>query len=148
MPDVLPGTPASGSCCSDAVIGMECYSGHRVVIDVPADWAEVKIAWADLKGPAFGLGNTLAFNPNRIRDIDFSFNHDAKSTTTTTKFDFWVDGMRFLTMAEMSNLMPGGSGGAAAGGSGGAAAGGGGSGGGTGGASGGTGGASGGTGGI
>lgn len=125
MPDVLPGP---GSCCDDKVPGKECYSGHRVVIDVPADWQEVKIAWTDFTGPTFGLGSTIAFDPSRIRDIDFSFNHDAMSTTATTSFDFWVDGVRFLTKAEMGNVGSG-SGGAAAGGSAGASSGGGGTGG-------------------
>jgi hypothetical protein len=129
MPDVLPGP---GSCCDDKILGMECYSGHRVVIDVPADWTEVKIAWSDFKGPTFGLGSTIMLNPNRIRDVDFSFNHDAASAATSSSFDFWVDGMRFLKKDEMGNIVPGGGGGSAAtggGGSGGAATGGGGSGG-------------------
>jgi hypothetical protein len=126
MPDVLPG---AGSCCKDTVVGSECYSGHRTVIDVPADWAEVKIAWSDFMGPAWGLGSTLAFNPNRIRDINFSFNHDAMGMTATS-FDVWIDGVRFMTKAEMSNI-GGGTGGTSAGGSaaGGTAAGGGGAGG-------------------
>ncbi|HXK19873.1 MAG TPA: hypothetical protein VNG33_18815, partial [Polyangiaceae bacterium] len=85
MPDVLPG---AGSCCDDKVAGKECYSGHRVVIDVPADWQEVRIAWTDFKGPSYGLGSTITFDPSRIRDVDFSFNHDSMSATTTTSFDF------------------------------------------------------------
>jgi hypothetical protein len=129
MPDVLPGP---GSCCNDKAVGMECYSGHRVTIDVPAEWTEVKIAWSDFKGPGYGLGMTLTFNPNRIRDINFSFNHDAMTPAVTSSLDIWVDSLRFLKKDEMGNLMPGGgggTGGAPAGGSGGAAAGGGGTGG-------------------
>jgi len=101
MPDVVPGV---GSCCDDKVIGKECYSGHRVVIDVPTDWQEVRIAWSDLKPASFGLGSTIMFDPNRLRAIEFSFNHDAASTTTTTSFDFTVDGLRFITKTEMSNV--------------------------------------------
>src|SRR5882724_5824231 len=108
MPDVLPGP---GSCCDDKVIGKECYSGHRIVIDVPADWTEVRIAWADFKGPSYGLGQTLMFNPNRIRDINFSFNHDAMAPTTTSTFDVWVDSLRFLKKDEMGNVGSGTTGG-------------------------------------
>jgi len=129
MPDVLPGP---GSCCSDTVKGSECYSAHRVTIDVPAEWTEVKIAWADFKGPAWGLGATLAFNANRVRDINFSFNHDAMlGPVAGTDFDVWIDGLRFLSKDEMGNVTGGGSGGSNAGGTGGSGAG-------TGGASGGT----------
>jgi hypothetical protein len=119
MPDVLPGL---GTCCDDKVLGSECYSGHRTVIDVPADWAEVKIAWSDFKGPAWGLGSTLPFNANRVRDINFSFNHDTMGTTAIA-FDVWVDGLRFLSKDEMSNVT-GGSGGSSAGGSAGSSSGG------------------------
>jgi hypothetical protein len=101
MPDVLPGP---GSCCADTVVGSECYSAHRVVIDVPADWQEVKIVWDDFKSPAWGLGSTLAFNPNRIRDINFSFNHDTAAIDMPLSFDVWVDGLRFLSLDEMGNL--------------------------------------------
>jgi hypothetical protein len=113
MPDVLPGP---GTCCSDAMPGngLECYSGHRAAINVTADWSEVRIAWADFKGPSYGLGSTLTFNPNRIRDINFSFNHDAAGAAID--FDVWVDGLRFLSKTETSNI-GGGSGGSSSGGS-------------------------------
>jgi len=116
MPDVLPGP---GTCCSDAMPGngLECYSGHRTPINVTADWSEVRIAWADFKGPAYGLGSTLMFNPNRIRDINFSFNHDA--TGAAISFDVWVDGLRFMSKTEMSNVTSGGTGGSSSGGTGG-----------------------------
>lgn len=111
MPDVLPG---AGSCCNDKVVGSECYSGHRTVISLTADWSEVKIPWTDFKGPAWGLGATTDFNPNRIRDINFSFNHDAMGTTASS-FDVWVDGIRFMSKDEMGNA-GGGNGGTSAGG--------------------------------
>ena len=129
MPDVLPGTPATGSCCDDKVKGSECYSAHRAVVGVSAEWAEVKIAWADFKPASYGLGSTLPFNANRLRDITLSFNHDSAATTGDgTSFDVYVDGMRFLTKDEMGNVGMTGSagsssGGSASGGSGGAAAG-------------------------
>jgi hypothetical protein len=138
MPDVLPGTPTTGSCCNDTDMdkGNDCYSAHRVTIDVPAEWTEVRIAWSDFKGPAWGLGATLAFNANRVRDINFSFNHDAMlGPVAGTDFDVWIDGVRFLSKDEMGNVTGGGMGGSSAGGTGGSSAG-------TGGASGGTGGAS------
>jgi len=132
---VLPGTAATGSCCDDKVVGSECYSAHRAVVGVSAEWAEVKIAWADFKPASYGLGSTLPFNANRLRDITLSFNHDSAVTTGDgTSFDVWVDGMRFMTKEEMGNVPVGGgsggssstagtsSGGAAAG-TGGAAAG-------------------------
>ncbi len=122
MPDVLPGP---GSCCSDAMPGdgNECYSGHRVVIGITAEWQEVKIPWAEFKAPAFGKGHTTDFNPNRIRDVDFSFNHDAAMKDDGSSFDFWVDGMRFMSKDEMGNVTPVGSGGSggSGGGSGGSA---------------------------
>jgi hypothetical protein len=133
MPDVLPG---AGSCCDDKVKGSECYSAHRAVVGISAEWSEVKIAWADFKPATYGLGSTLPFNANRLRDITLSFNHDSAVTTGDgTSFDVWVDGMRFLTKDEMGNVSTGGgtagssSGGSAStagsssGGSGGAAAG-------------------------
>jgi hypothetical protein len=121
MPDVLPGT---GSCCSDAVVGYECYSGHRALISITAAWQEVKLVWADFKGPAYGLGNMLTFNPNRIRDINFSFNTD-KTAKEPASFDVWVDGLRFLSKDEMSTVTGGGgTGGTASGGTGGTASGG------------------------
>jgi hypothetical protein len=114
MPDVLPGP---GSCCSDTVVGMECYSGHRTVIDVPADWTEVKIPWSAFMGPTWGLGSTLAFNANRVRDINFSFNHDtATMGAPPSSFDVWIDGIRFMKKDEMGNV-GGGTGGSSAGGS-------------------------------
>jgi hypothetical protein len=125
MPDVLPG---AGSCCDDKVLGSECYSAHRAVVGVSAEWTEVKIAWSDFKPATYGLGSTLTFNPNRLRDITLSFNHDAMVTAGDgTSFDVWVDGIRFLTKDEMGNVMTGGSagsssGGSAAGGTGGSAA--------------------------
>lgn len=127
MPDVLPG---AGSCCNDKVLGSECYSGHRVVIGITADWTEVKIPWSEFKGPAWGLGSTLAFNANRVRDINFSFNHDSAAMTGAgSAFDVWIDGVRFMSKDEVGNVMPlpsGGSssGGSSAGGSGGGSAGG------------------------
>lgn len=139
MPDVLPG---AGSCCDDKVVGSECYSAHRAVIGVSATWTEVKIAWSDFKPASYGLGSTLPFNANRLRDITLSFNHDSAATTGDgTSFDIWVDGMRFLTKDEMGNVSTG-SGGSSSGGTGGSSAGG------TGGSSAGTGGASAGTGGA
>ncbi len=123
MPDVLPG---AGSCCNDKVPGSECYSAHRAVIDVTTDWTQVKIAWSDFKPPTYGLGMTLTFDPNRLRDITLSFNHDAMVTTPPgTSFDVTVDDFKFLAKSEMGNVgsgTGGGSGGAAAG-TGGAAAG-------------------------
>ncbi len=107
MPDVLPG---AGSCCNDTVKGSECYSGHRTVISITAEWTEVKVPWSAFQGPAWGLGASIAFNPNRIRDINFSFNHDTMGTTPAS-FDVWVDGMRFLAMGEMGNVGGGGTGG-------------------------------------
>lgn len=122
MPDVLPG---AGSCCDDKTVGLECYSAHRAVIDVTSDWTEVKIAWSDFKPASYGLGSTLPFDPNRLRDITLSFNHDTSATATgETSFDVWVDGMRFLAAGEMGNVGSGtGSGGTSSGGSGGASAG-------------------------
>jgi uncharacterized membrane protein YgcG len=121
MPDVLPGP---GTCCDDKVLGSECYSGHRVVIGITADWTEVKIPWSEFKGPAWGLGSTLAFNANRVRDINFSFNHDTAVTTGAgSTFDVWVDGVRFMSKDEMGNVMPGG-GGSSTGGTGGSSSGG------------------------
>jgi hypothetical protein len=109
MPDVLPGP---GTCCNDKTPGSECYSGHRVVVGITADWTEVKIPWSEFKGPAWGLGSTLAFNPNRVRDINFSFNHDTMVTTGSgSTFDVWVDGVRFMSKDEMGNVIPGGGGG-------------------------------------
>jgi hypothetical protein len=102
MPDVMPGP---GSCCSDVLKGFECYSAHRVVIDVPADWQEVRITWADFKSPAWGVGSVTAFNPNRIRDINFAFNHDLSSKDASlTSFDVWIDSVRFLEKGETSNV--------------------------------------------
>jgi hypothetical protein len=119
MPDVLPGP---GSCCSDTVVGMECYSGHRTTIDVPAEWTEVKIAWSSFVGPAWGLGSTLAFNANRVRDINFSFNHDTMTMgAPATAFDVWIDGIRFMKKDEMGNV-GGGTGGSSSGGTGGSSA--------------------------
>jgi hypothetical protein len=153
MPDVLLGP---GSCCDDKVAGKECYSGHRVVIDITAEWQEVKIEWTSFKGPTWGLGSTLAFNPNRIRDINLSFNHDAAmASAPPATFDVWVDSVRFLAKGEKGNIGTGGgtggSGGGGAGGSGGTTGGTGGAGGttgGTGGGAGGSGGTAGGTGGA
>ena len=109
MPDVFPGP---GSCCADTVPGSECYSTHRVVIDVPAGWEEVKIAWADFKSPTWGLGSTIKFNPNRIRSITFSFNHDsAAQDMKPVSFDVWLDGLRFLDVDEESNVTGTGAGG-------------------------------------
>ncbi len=131
MPDVLPG---AGSCCNDKLPGSECYSAHRAVVDITADWTQVKIAWSDFKPPTYGLGMTLTFDPNRLRDITLSFNHDAMVTTPPgTSFDVYVDDFKFLAKGEMGNVGTGtgtggtgngtaGSGGAAAG-TGGAAAG-------------------------
>lgn len=113
MPDVLPG---AGSCCNDKVMGSECYSGHRTVISITADWTEVKIPWTDFQGPAWGLGSAIPFNPNRIRDINFSFNRDTMGTTPAS-FDVWVDGVRFMAMGEVGNN-GGGAGGSASGGGG------------------------------
>ena len=116
MPDVLPG---AGSCCNDKVPGSECYSAHRAVIDVTADWTEVKIAWSDFKPPTYGLGMTLTFDPNRLRDITLSFNHDAMVMTPPgTSFDVTVDDFKFLAKGEMGNVGSG-TGGTAAGGTGG-----------------------------
>ncbi len=122
MPDVLPG---AGTCCNDKVLGSECYSAHRAVVGISAEWTEVKIAWSDFKPATYGLGSTLALNPNRLRDITLSFNHDAMATTGDgTSFDVWVDGMRFLSTTEMGNVTGGNTGGSGnAGGSGGAASG-------------------------
>jgi hypothetical protein len=75
------------------------------VIDVPATWKEVKISWDDFKGPAWGLGATIPLNPNRIRDINFSFNHDsAAKDTNPISFDVWIDGLRFLAVDEPGNV--------------------------------------------
>ncbi len=121
MPDVLPG---AGSCCNDKVMGSECYSGHRTVISITADWSEVKIPWSEFKGPAWGLGSTIPFDPNRVRDINFSFNHDAMGTEAAS-FDVWVDGVRFMGKDEMGHVTGGGGSGntAGSGGTGGTSAG-------------------------
>ncbi len=117
MPDVLPG---AGSCCNDKLPGFECYSAHRAVIDVTADWTQVKIAWADFKPPSYGLGMTLMFDPNRLRDITLSFNHDSMVMTPPgTSFDVWVDDFKFLAKGEMGNVGSGTGGTSSAGGSGG-----------------------------
>jgi hypothetical protein len=117
MPDVLPG---AGSCCNDKVAGSECYSGHRAVVSVSADWQEVKIPWSAFTGPTWGLGSTTPFNPNRIRDITLSFNHDAMVMDDGASFDVWVDGMRFMAKDETGNVDgSGGSGGSGGTGSGG-----------------------------
>ncbi len=119
MPDVLPG---AGTCCSDAVAGAECYSAHRAVVTLTADWTEVKLPWSSFAGPTWGLGATLAFNPNRVRDITFSFNHDAMTMMPAdgATFDVWIDGLRFMSADEM-----GGTGGSSSGGTGGTSGGGG-----------------------
>lgn len=114
MPDVLPG---AGSCCNDKVAGSECYSGHRAIVSVSAEWTEVKIPWSDFMGPTWGLGATTPFDPNRIRDITFSFNHDAMKTDDGASFDVWIDGVRFLGKDE-SGSGGGGSGGSSSGGGG------------------------------
>jgi hypothetical protein len=101
MPDVLPG---AGSCCNDKVVGSECYSGHRTVISITADWSEVKIPWTAFQGPAWGLGSTIPFNPNRVRDVNFSFNHDTMAKDAGASFDVWVDGIRFMAKGEMGNV--------------------------------------------
>jgi hypothetical protein len=111
--------PGAGSCCKETTPptpGMECYATHRVVVDLPADWAEVKIAWSDLKAATYGLGQTTTFNPNRLRDIVFSFNHEGTMPADGAKFDVWVDGLRFLGKDEMGNV-GGGMGGSSSGGS-------------------------------
>jgi hypothetical protein len=101
MPDILPGP---GSCC-DSTPGNECYGAHQLVIDVPADWKEVKIAWADFKNPTWGLGQVLVFNPNRIRDIAFAFNHfSSGAEPDPISFDVWIDGLRFLASDELSSV--------------------------------------------
>jgi hypothetical protein len=100
MPDLVPGV---GSCCHDNVLGMECYSFHRRVIDIPADWQEIKVTWDDLLNAPFGLGSTFDFNPNRIRHIGFYFNHDTVDPNATS-FDVWVDGLRFLGKDEQGNV--------------------------------------------
>ena len=123
MPDVLPG---AGSCCNDKVPGSECYSAHRAVIDVTADWTEVKIAWSDFKPPTYGLGMGLTFDPNRLRDITLSFNHDSMVMTPPgSSFDVYVDDFKFLAKGEMGNVGSGTAGSSAGGtaGTGGAAAG-------------------------
>jgi hypothetical protein len=119
MPDVLPG---AGTCCNDKVPGSECYSGHRAVVSISADWQEVKIPWSAFMGPTWGLGSTTPFNPNRVRDITLSFNHDAMVMDDGASFDVWVDGMRFMAKEEMGNVggsSGGGSGGTGSGGTGG-----------------------------
>lgn len=106
MPDVLPGP---GSCCDDGngsqPTGLECYSAHRVVVDVTSSWREVKITWADFASPSWGLGATIELNPNRIRDILFAFNHDiAEPDPEPISFNVWVDGLRFLDANEKGNV--------------------------------------------
>jgi hypothetical protein len=102
MPDVLPGP---GSCCSDSVPGLECYSAHRVLIDVPADWQEIKIRWETFKSPPWGLGSTMTFNPQRIRDINFGFDHDTTAKDQNPiSFDVWIDNLRFLKADELGNV--------------------------------------------
>jgi hypothetical protein len=94
MPDVLPGV---GSCCNDALAGLECFSAHRAVVAIPLEWsAEVQLPWSSFLPPTWGLGSTLAFNPNRIRDIQFSFNHDPLAVDAGASFDVWIDGLRFM----------------------------------------------------
>jgi len=107
MPDVLPGP---GSCCSDAVMGGECYSSHRATIDIPADWTEVKLPWSSFARPAWGLGSTMDLDPSRIRDITFSFNHDMMNSVPAdgASFDVWIDGLRFMTTDEMVDMGAGG----------------------------------------
>jgi hypothetical protein len=121
MPDVLPGP---GSCCDDLVPGQECYSGHRAVISISEEWTEIRLPWSSFAGPTWGLGSTTALNPNRIRDITLSFNHDAMTMAPEggASFDVWLDGMRFLTMDEMANLGSGSGGTGGTGGTGGGGA--------------------------
>jgi hypothetical protein len=92
MPDVLPGS----GCCNDALPGAECYSAHRTVVSFTGEWTLVELPWSSFIGPTWGLGSTLAFNPNRIRDITFSFNYDPLSVITPASFDVWIDGLSFL----------------------------------------------------
>src|SRR5688572_5170981 len=94
MPDVIPMVP--GSCCSDAVVGKECYSAHRAIVTVTADWTEVKLPWSSFVSPTWGLGATLQFSPDRVRDITFSFNNDAATMMPAggASFDIWIDGLR------------------------------------------------------
>jgi hypothetical protein len=93
MPDVLPGP---GSCCSDVVLGSECYSAHRAIIGITSEWSLVTLPWSSFVGPTWGLGATLSFNPNRIRDFTFSFNHDAALVDAGASFDVWIDGLSFM----------------------------------------------------
>jgi len=95
MPDVLPGP---GSCCNDTVAGLECYSAHRTIVDFSTDWTEVTLFWPSFVAPTWGLGSTLAFNPNRVRDITFIFNHDAVTQMPAdgATFDVWIDDLRFV----------------------------------------------------
>jgi hypothetical protein len=120
MYELLPGT---GSCCKDPPPGMpngiECYATHFTVVDLTADWKEVKIEWKDFGKRTWGLGSSTDFNPNRIRDIVFGFNHDGAATGGTpaagASFDVYIDGLRFLKKGEMGNV-GGGMGGSNAGG--------------------------------
>jgi hypothetical protein len=115
MPDVLPGP---GTCCSDGVAGYECYSAHRAIVTLTADWTEFRLPWSSFVGPTWGLGATLAFNPERVRDITFSFNHDNASMMPAggVNFDLWIDGLRFMSEGEMGSGGTGGSGGGTGGG--------------------------------
>jgi hypothetical protein len=53
-----------------------------------------------------------ARRPNRIRAINFSFNHDsAAQGMTPVSFDIWLDGLRFLAVEENGNVAATGVGG-------------------------------------
>lgn len=94
MPDVLEGP---GSCCDQAVADAQCYSSHSAVIQVTGNWNEIELPWSAFVAATWGFGKDLAFNPNRIKDITFAFDHFDQTPAGGASFDVWIDGLRFLS---------------------------------------------------
>ena len=65
------------------------------MITITSEWTRFIVRWEDFVGPTWGLGSTLAFNPNRIRDIAFAFNHDQLLDDGGASFDVWIDELAF-----------------------------------------------------
>jgi hypothetical protein len=68
----------------------DCYNTHRAVITLGKTFERHVLRWEDLH-QLFEAGPPIAFNPRRVRFIEFGI------AAADTPFDVWIDDVAFVT---------------------------------------------------
>jgi hypothetical protein len=67
----------------------DCYNTHRKVIELSKNWKHYSVRWDELH-QLYKAGAPLAFDPSRVRMLDFGIGPEA------TPFDLWLDDVEFV----------------------------------------------------